>query len=41
MGEHTEKRFVYLRQKQSRNTHPESKGMGVLSNKKVGNKEVS
>ena len=31
MGEHTEKQFGYLRQKQSRNTHPERKGMGVLS----------
>ena len=33
MGEHTEKQFVYLRQKLGRNTHPERKGMGILSNK--------
>ena len=31
MGEHTEKKFVYLRQKQDRNTTPERKGMGILS----------
>ena len=31
MGAYTEK-TVYLRQKQGRNTHPERKGMGILSN---------
>ena len=32
MAEHTEKQVVYLRLKQSRNTSPERKGMGILSN---------
>ena len=31
MGGHTEKQFVYLEQKQGRNTHPERKSMGNLS----------
>ena len=29
VGEHTEKRFVQLRQKQGRDAHPGSKGVGV------------
>ena len=40
MGEHTEKQFVYLRQKQGRNTHPERKGVGILSNEEKCSKEV-
>ena len=40
MGEHTEKHFVYLRQKQGRNTHPERKGLGILPNEKECSKEV-
>ena len=32
MGEHTEKQFIDLSQKLGRNTHPERKGVGVLSN---------
>ena len=32
MGEHTGKQFVYLTQKQGRDTHSERKGMGILSN---------
>ena len=32
MGEHTGKHFVYLTQKQGRDTHPKRKGMGILSN---------
>ena len=32
MGEHTEKQVVYLREKQSRNTHQERNGMAILSN---------
>ena len=40
MGEHTEKLFIYVSQKLGRNTHPERKGMGVLSNEEERNKEV-
>ena len=40
VGEHTEKQFVYLRQKQGRNTHPERKGVGILSNEEKCSKEV-
>ena len=32
MGEHTEKQFVYLRQKQGRKTHLERKGVGIPPN---------
>ena len=32
MGEHTEKRFIYLSQKQGRNIHPEGRGLCILSN---------
>ena len=31
VGEHTGKQFVYPAQKQSRDTHPDRKGMDVLS----------
>ena len=31
MSEHTKKQFVQLRQKEGRNTPPEGKGMGILS----------
>ena len=31
MKVHTEKQVVYLRQKEGRNTPPEGKGMGILS----------
>ena len=40
MGEHTEKQFVCLRQKQGRDAHPESKGVGVLPNEEERSKEV-
>ena len=40
MGEHTEKQFVYLRQKQGRNTHPERWGMGIPPNEEECSKEV-
>ena len=40
MGEHTEKQFVYLRQKLGRNTHPERKGVGVLSKEQESSEEV-
>ena len=39
MGAYTEK-TVYLRQKQGRKTHPERKGMGVLSNEEEHSKEA-
>ena len=39
MGEHTEKQFVYLRQKQDRDTHPERKGVAVLPNEEERSKE--
>ena len=32
MVEHTGKQFVYPTQKQGRDTHPERKGTGILSN---------
>ena len=32
VGKHTEKQFVYLSQQLGRNTHPERKDTGVLSN---------
>ena len=38
MGEQTEKQFIYLRQKEYRNTYPEKKGMGVLSNEEERSK---
>ena len=34
------RQFVYLTLKQGRNTHPERKGMGVLSNEEEHSKEV-
>ena len=40
MGEHTDRQFVYVRQKQGRNTHPEKKGMGILSNEEERSREV-
>ena len=38
MAEHTEKQFTYLSQKQGRNTYPERKGMGILSNEEERSK---
>ena len=38
MEEHTQKKFIYLRQKQGRNTIPERKGMGVRSNEEKHSK---
>ena len=38
MREHTGKHFVYLTQKQGRDTHPKRKGMGILSNEEECNK---
>ena len=38
MGEHTGKHFVYLTQKQGRDTHLKRKGMGILSNEEECNK---
>ena len=40
MGEHTEEQFVYLRQKQGRNTYQERKGVDVLPNEEECSKEV-
>ena len=40
MWESTEKQFIYVRQKQGRNTHPERKGMGILSNEEEHSKEA-
>ena len=38
MGEHTRKQFVYLTQKQGRDTRSERKGMGILSNEEEPSK---
>ena len=40
MGEHTDKQFIYLSQKQDRNTYSEKKGMGILSDEEEHSKEV-
>ena len=41
MGEHRGKQFVYLTQKQGRDTHPERKGMVILCNEEeCGNSET-
>ena len=41
MGEHTGKEFVYLTQKQGRDTRPEKKGMVILCNEEErGNSET-
>lgn len=40
MGEHTDKQFIYLSQKQDRNTYSEKKGMGILSGEEEHSKEV-
>ena len=40
MGEHTEKQFVFLRQKQGRDTHPERKYVVILPNEEEHSKEV-
>ena len=39
MGEHTEKWFVWLRQKQGRDAHLERKGMGVPRNESESESE--
>ena len=36
MGKPTGKQFVYLTQKQGRDTHPEREGMDILSNEEEG-----
>ena len=41
MAEHPEKQVVYLRQKQSRNTSTERKGMDILSNEECSKSELS
>ena len=41
MGEHREKQFIYLRQRQGRNTHLERKGMGIFLNEEEHSKEVA
>ena len=42
MGEHTEKVcFFFLRQKQDRNTYPERKGVGILSNEEYSKEAVN
>ena len=38
MGEHTGKQFAYLTQNQGRDTHPEKKGMGIVSSEEEGSK---
>ena len=40
MGEHTEKQFAYLRQRQGRDTHVERKGAGVPLNEEGLSKEA-
>ena len=40
MGEHTEKQFVYLKQKQGRDTHQERKGVGILPNEEECTRKV-
>ena len=40
VGEHRETLFVYLRQKQGRDTHLERKGVGVLPNEEERNNEA-
>ena len=40
MGEHTEKWFIYLRQKEGRDAHPERKGVGILLNEEECSKEA-
>ena len=40
MGEHTDKQFIYLSQKQDRNTYSEKKGMGILSGEEKHSKEM-
>ena len=40
MGEHTDKQFIYLSQKQDRNTYSEKKGMGILSGEEEHSKEM-
>ena len=40
VGEHTEKQFIYLRQKQGRDTHLKRKGVGVLPNEEECTREV-
>ena len=39
-GEHTEKQFSYLRQRQGRDTHVERKGVGVPLNEEGLSKEA-
>lgn len=41
MGEHREKQFTYLRQRQGRNTYLERKGMGIFPNEEEHSKEVT
>ena len=36
VGKHTGKQFVYLTQNQGRDTHPEERGMGILSSEEEG-----
>ena len=40
VGEHTEKQFVYLKQKQGRDTHQERKGVGILPNEEECTRKV-
>ena len=40
MGEHTVKQFIYLSQKQDRNTYSEKKGMGILFGEEEHSKEM-
>ena len=39
VGEHTEKQFIYLRQKQGRNTHQE-KSAGILLNEELAREVI-
>lgn len=41
MGGHAEKQFIYLRQRQGRNTHLERKGMGIFPKEEERSKEVA
>ena len=41
MGKPTGKQFVYLTQNQGRDTHPEKKGMGILSSEEGSMSETT
>ena len=40
VGEHTEKQYVYLEQKQGRNTHPETKDLDIFPKEEECSKDA-